>query len=459
MSRRPRDTYLTWLWGEGIMRYLIVFFVAAFAAFGSNAAFATDGYFSQGYGMKAAGMGGAATAMTDDAFGGANNPASMVWVGDRFDVGITWFRPIRKASRVGGTGMGATLDGSATSGRDNFLIPGFGYNKMLNPSMSLGVTVYANGGMDTDYPGGQIGAASVCPGFNPSGAPYNLLCGSGGLHMDLMQLVVAPTFAIKVNHKNSLGVAPLLAYQRFTMSGLQSFEGFSNNPTDVTNNGYDSGTGWGLRVGWLSKLTNRVSVGADYSTEIRMSKFDKYSGLFAEQGAFNIPENYSLGVAIKATPSVTIAADYERINYGDVKSVGNPSTNGGTTIADTLGCSDCRGFGWSNVNVIKLGVEYHYNPKLTLRAGYNHTNNPIQARDVTFNIIAPGVIENDVTVGFTYDLQHGSEITMAYMHAFNNSVTGNSLLNNFLPSSYGSVGQEKVQMYEDSLGIAWGKKF
>ena len=40
--------------------------------------FATDGYYPLGYGMKAKGMGGAATAMADDAFGGANNPASMV---------------------------------------------------------------------------------------------------------------------------------------------------------------------------------------------------------------------------------------------------------------------------------------------------------------------------------------------------------------------------------------------
>jgi long-chain fatty acid transport protein len=42
---------------------------------------ATNGYFSHGYGIKAKGMGGAATAMADDAFGGANNPASMVFAG------------------------------------------------------------------------------------------------------------------------------------------------------------------------------------------------------------------------------------------------------------------------------------------------------------------------------------------------------------------------------------------
>src|SRR5512147_989848 len=80
-----------------------------------GAAHATYGYFSHGYGMKAKGMAGAATAMTEDTFGGANNPASMVWVGSRMDVGVDWFSPKRKAERTGSSGTGAGMDGSVES--------------------------------------------------------------------------------------------------------------------------------------------------------------------------------------------------------------------------------------------------------------------------------------------------------------------------------------------------------
>jgi long-chain fatty acid transport protein len=48
--------------------------VAAVLATGS-AAWATDGYFPHGFGMKSKGMGGAAVATTDNAFSGINNPA------------------------------------------------------------------------------------------------------------------------------------------------------------------------------------------------------------------------------------------------------------------------------------------------------------------------------------------------------------------------------------------------
>ena len=437
---------------------------AAAMAFAPALAFATDGYFSHGYGMKAKGRGGAATAMATDAFGGANNPASMVWVGDRLDLGLDWFSPKRNAAR---TGSAAGIDAASTSGSDNFLIPEFGYNKMLNPDMSLGVTVYGNGGMNTDYPGGEIAAGSpVCGGFNPAPGPYNMLCGNGRLGVDLQQLIVAPTFAMKAAGRHSFGISPLFGYQRFKAEGLQGFQGFTPNPatfaTDnhLTNNGYDTSTGFGVRVGWMGRISDSISLGAAYATRMKMSKFDKYKDLFAEEGGFDLPSNFNAGVAFAATPKVTIAADFQRINYSDVKSVSNASTNTGNAVAGTgftvgsLGCTDCRGFGWQDVNVIKIGVEYQYNPALTLRAGYNHSDNPIQARDVTFNILAPGVVQDHVTAGFTYAVGKSSEITVAYMHAFKKSVSGPSLYNNVgVPA-----GNEKIEMYENSLGIAWGLK-
>ena len=424
------------------------------AALAPGMALATDGYFSHGYGMKGKGMAGAGMALAHDAFGGANNPATMVWAGDRFDVGLDWFSPNRDIAR---TGSAAGIDGAVKSDSNDFWIPEFGYNRMLNPRMSLGVTVYGNGGMNTNFPGGQIPAASACASFNPlgaGGAPFNMLCGTGPLGVDLIQLVVAPTVAYKINDNNSIGIAPLLGYQRFKAEGLQGFTGFSQDPTKLTNNGYDSATGYGVRIGWMGKLSDKVSLGAAYSTKIFMSKFDKYAGLFADQGDFDMPENYGVGVAFTPDSKWTIALDYKHIAYSGINSVGNPSTNFGPMPPNSLGPSNGRGFGWDDVNVLKLGIEYQYSSALTLRAGYDRTDNPIQARDVTFNMLAPGVVQDHYTLGFTYTLDDTNEITAAYMHAMENSVSGSSLFNIFgVPA-----GNETIRMHEDSFGIAWGHK-
>ena len=427
------------------------------------AAYATDGYFSHGYGMKAKGRGGASTAMTTDSFGGAVNPATMVFSGDRMDVGIDWFRPDRSASRTGSAGGAGFLDGSADGNEtSDFLIPEFGYNKMLNPNMSLGVTVYGNGGMNTDYKGGQLDQG-VCQGGAPTGVKVNLLCGTGNLGVDLSQLIIAPTFGWKFTPTQSIGVSPLLGYQRFKAYGLDAFSVISSDPAHLTNKGYDSTWGAGLRVGYFAQLTPAFALGAAYSTKIS-GKFGEYKGLFAEQGKFDIPENYNVGLAWKATPALTLALDWQHINYSKVKSVGNPSNQPGCapgfpagpgTGAACLGASDTSiGFGWGDVNAIKLGVEYQMSGNLLLRAGYNHSDNPIQSRDVTFNILAPGVVQDHMTLGFTYSVGAKSEITMAYMHAKKNSVSGPA--NN----PYFNVGgTETISLSEDSLGIAWGTRF
>jgi long-chain fatty acid transport protein len=415
---------------------------------------ATNGYFSHGYGMTAKGMGGASTAMAKDAMGGANNPASMAFVGDRMDIGIDWFSPERSAKREGG-GVPFSSDSDST----NFFIPEFGYNMMLGEKMSLGITVYGNGGMNTDYQ--STSAKTAC---GPGG---NFFCdvmggGSGGkVGVNLEQLIVAPTFAYKVNASNSIGVSPLFVYQRFSANGIEAFGALSSDPTHLTGTGHDSSTGWGVRLGWQGKVTDTVTLGATYSPKINMDKFKRYAGLFAEQGDFDIPMNWNLGVAFKATPALTVALDYQHIDYSGVKSISNSGLTGaGTTWSamipgdpTQLGASNGLGFGWSSVDVVKLGVEYKYNDALTLRAGINHGDNPIKSGEQTFNILAPGVVTDHYTLGATYAVTKDSEITVAYMHAQEESVTGAT------SAYFGAGGTETIKMYQNSLGIAYGMKF
>lgn len=405
-------------------------------------AWATDGYFSHGYGMQAKGRGGVATAYSDNAFGGANNPASMAFVGNRLDVGVDVFSPRRSASR---TGFGPGLDGSVSSNSTVFAIPEFGYNHALSDQLALGVTVYGNGGMNTNYPGGQQ---------NCGGGPANLLCGSGSLGVDLAQLIVAPTLAYKFVDRQAIGIAPLLTYQRFKASGLQAFAGtpgLSANPGAVTNNGYDSSTGVGVRIGYVAELAPSFSIGLAYATRVKMGKFSRYAGLFAEQGGFDLPENYNAGFKWVAARGLTIGADFQRINYSKVNSVGDQSL-----VPAQLGSNNGPGFGWTNVNVIKLGVDYAASAKWIVRAGYNHCDNPVTSANVTFNILAPGVVQDHLTLGATRQLVRG-ELTLAYMHAFSGSVSGPSILPVF--SGGQPFGTERLQMQQNSFGIAWGRHY
>jgi long-chain fatty acid transport protein len=320
---------------------------------------------------------------------------------------------------------------------------------MLRSDLSLGVSVYGNGGMNTTYPQGN---------FNCGAGPANMLCGSGTLGVDLMQLVVAPTVAYKLNDQHAVGVALLLGYQRFKAQGLQAFDNapgfppFTSAPGSVTNNGYDSSTGVGIRVGWQGRLTDQVTLGAAYAPKMNMGRFDKYKGLFAGNGDFDIPAHYSVGVAFMPTPAWTVALDVGRIEYSGVPAVGNPSAN-----AAPLGAPNGPGFGWRDIDEYKLGVAWKLSDAWTLRAGYNRSDNPITAADVTFNILAPGVMKDHYTAGFTYALDKNRDITGAAMVARRQSVTGPSLFNAVLGA--GAAGNETIRMRETSFGITFGWRF
>lgn len=394
-------------------------------------AHATDGYFSHGYGIKAKGMGGAATAMAQDAFAGANNPASAAFVGGRMDLGADLFMPDREMSR---TGTGGMLDTSVRSGKRQFLIPEFGYNQTLSSDMTAGVTVYGNGGMNTTYPGGQL---------NCGQGPANALCGSGELGVDLIQLVVAPTVAFKLNPQHSIGVSPLLVYQAFKAYGLEGFSQMSVDAGKLTGSGYSYSSGIGLRLGYMGQLSDSVSVGASYSPKVNMGRFKEYAGLFANGGDFDIPENLSVGVAVKATSNLTLAADYQRIGYGDVPAIGNAATTG------PLGGSPGGGFGWKNIDVFKLGAQWQMGPQLTLRAGYTRSDNPVTSANITPNILAPGVMKSHFTLGATHAMSKDTELSWSFMYAPRVKVTGPSMLG----------GTESVSMRQTALGVQWAKTF
>jgi long-chain fatty acid transport protein len=398
----------------------------ALAGIALPAAHATDGYFQPGFSVKANGMGGVGIALPQDALAAATNPAGMALIGNRVDGGLSLFRPDREAK----------INGTTYSGNDqqNFIIPEIGANYMINPTMSAGVSLYGNGGMNSGY-------------SNIGGSMTGLANGAG---VDLQQMFISPSFAWRVTPTQTIGVAVNLVHQTFRANGLGAFSMASQSPSNLTDNGHDSSNGVGVRIGWIGELAPGFSLGATYQPKTHMSKFSKYSGLFADSGSFDIPANYGIGFAWKTGP-LTVAGDVERILYSDVSAIGNTST---TFLQNPLGAPNGPGFGWKNITVVKLGVAYAVDQALTVRAGWNHSDNPVTSQNVFFNTIAPGVIKDHLTLGMTYAVSNTMEVSADYIHAFKSDVTGN-----LAPPPYGPGGTEDLSMSQNTLGVSVGWKF
>jgi len=102
---------------------------------------------------------GAGAALPQDTLTIATNPAGLVAVGHRSDIGVELFVPDREAYIRGNAfGPDQRFDGNGT---EYFLIPELGHSHLVCDDLAVGFAVYGNGGMNTDYGGGEVSAASA----------------------------------------------------------------------------------------------------------------------------------------------------------------------------------------------------------------------------------------------------------------------------------------------------------
>jgi len=412
---------------------------------------ATNGYFSHGYGIKYKSLAGAGAALALGPIATATNPGAMAFVGTGYDISLSIFNPNRQYTVTGqptektDSEKACPLDlfglapGTVSSDSQVFFIPSLAGNWTLNEdeTMFLGVAVFGNGGMNTNYPTATFDPKGMFDDTSPTG-------------VDLSQLFLAPTFSFTLAEIHGLGISPILAWQRFEANGLAGFGkmGLSSDPAKLTNNKHDSGFGAGLRVGYLGELLDFASFGASYQTRIDMAELSDYAGLFAEQGDFDIPANWTAGFMMGFT-GMGMAFDVQQVLYSDIASVANPLLP--NLDESRLGDAKGPGFAWRDVTTYKIGAWYMNNAGWMFRAGYSQADQPIPSSDVLFNILAPGIIEKHLTLGISKPVSDEKELNISISRAFSNTVSG--------PNPLEMPGQQTIELkmdqWEFGVGLSW----
>jgi long-chain fatty acid transport protein len=484
---------------------------------GPATAFATNGYFAHGWGTKSKAMAGVATALPQDTLVSATNPAGMAFLGNRLDIGVAFFNPSPRGYEAnpdfatgpypGGpdnfpTG-GFVTPGEFDSDSDWFLIPSIGYNYDINDRASVGVSIYGNGGMNTDYsnavwenfavapnqrvaivgdqqlplfdfstgqpmpitdpnitqvpiPGGGGGLAPVVNG-NPGG----FLTATGPTGVNLEQLFIEVPFTFKIGDgKQAFGIAPVFAVQSFEAEGLQPFRAASVNPDKVTNNGKDWSYGFGVHFGWYGEVTEQLALGLSYRTKMWMTDFDEYSGLFADGGNFDIPAMFNFGLAYKLQPNLTVAFDYQHIFYNEIDSIANsndldltPCFNAGPKPSYCLGAKAGLGFGWDSMDVLKLGARWDQSEKWSFMGGVSYNSDLLKTDEqALFNILTPATVRWHLTLGATYKHNPKNEFNISFAYMPETTVDGTS-------PSITQTQTGSLYMEQKDIEISWSHRF
>lgn len=431
--------------------------VAVSTLFTASVAQATNGYFSHGFSTKEKGLAGAGVAYSQDALAAATNPAGMAFVGERMDIGLALFNPSDRSYTLTGTPtypapgdpantpnttVNAAPGEKVLSDNDFFLIPQIAYNWQLDSDSAVGISVYGNGGMNTEYPAEAT----------PFGAGT---FGAGTTGVNLEQLFINISLAKKNSAGHAVGASLIVAGQRFATQGLENFAGFSTDPSNLSGNRHSTSMGAGFKLGYQGAITNDLHVGVSYQSKISMGEFDEYKGLFAEGGGLDIPSTTIVGLAYDVGASSKLVFDVQRINYSEVDSIANPVQNlfacMGGDPSFCLGGSNGAGFGWEDMTVYKLGYELEAGGNI-YRFGYSTTDQPIPESQTLFNILAPGVMEEHYTFGMTMPVGKNQEFNFAAMIAPSSSVKGANPFD-------GGQTQIELEMEQKEIQVGWAWKY
>ena len=173
--------------------------------------------------------------------------------------------------------------------------------------------------------------------------------------------------------------------------------------------------GGGFRVGLVYSLTDTLDVGFGYTSPQWLETWKFYTrtpdGLPRTLSLkAQLPAIYSWGIAWRGIDRLTLATDLRYFDYKNASLFGTPVRNGG--------------LGWDSAFVVGAGADYQLTDRVAVRAGYQYNTNPLASTSTLFNIQAPAILQNTVTVGTTLNLTEALGFSVGYAYGFQNSITG-----------------------------------
>lgn len=364
-------------------------------------------------------MAGASTATGVDALGALYwNPATISGL-PRSEV------VIGAALMLPDIHLSSTFQGTSGDTRsDSGLVPMTGLGLVYQPPESnltygLAINTLAAGGVN--YPGDVQ---------NPVLAPTGPIAGLfllGPQAASLMVLSIEPSVSYRVSDRLAVGLGPMIDVS--SVSFDPAFFGPPSSPGVLPPplgppfqfpTGSHSRPFWGggFRLGTTYQAMEHVTAGFSYTSPQWFETWefnarDASGNPLTFATGFSLPQIFSTGLAYGGIDRLLLAADVRWLDYRTTKLLGQPVIQGGA--------------GWDSIWAVALGGRYQISPRLSGQLGYVYNQNPVPTTQAFFNSQLPLVTEHAVTLGGYFQMNEWIGISAAYVHGFNNSITGSLL--------------------------------
>jgi long-chain fatty acid transport protein len=391
----------------------IVPFVMATLGFASGVG--AQGIVIPGAGPVNRSMGGAGVAAPLDAAGALLwNPASITGLEtSEFVIGLEFLYLDTNIGSAVDVAPGVTFAGETRSDSGVGILPtvAVAFRNEDSP-WTFGLGLFSIGGFSMNLP-----ASPLAPPTNPVLSPT---FGGGSVYSKLAVLQLVPTAALQVTDRLSIGLAPTIA---IADAALDPNLWTTPNLDGSYPNGTHSRTNWGLgfQVGIYYEMENGWHFGASYKSPQWLEEFAFYSedsdgNPRTDRLNVDYPAIISAGAAYYGLARTVWAIDVRYVDYANTQLFGDPAgfdENGAAT-----------GLGWESVLSVATGVQYQLTDALSLRCGYTFSENPIPDESTFYNLGSTAIYKHIVSVGASWRITCRTSLSIAYLKAFENSISG-----------------------------------
>jgi long-chain fatty acid transport protein len=377
-----------------------------------------------GFGPVQDSMGGVGVGATLDASSILSNPAGIADLGQRLDVGFSYFKPtVSYDATASMPGFGLVANDGATidSDRGGSPIPAIAYVRPITDALSVGVGVFGVAGMGVDYQSNLYSSPTLT---------------------SYLQGRVTPGVAYKLMEGLSVGLTAniMMAQMKYDVASA-----FGQAEHDTA-----SSIGIGATVGVKYSPVKIVTLGAAYETKSSFQDFSFDVPGGTDKLAFDQPQSFTVGASVTPIETLILAADVQWINWSDTMGENLPEyTNVTTSMPFNMN--------WSDQTVIKLGAQLTPMKGLDLRAGYNYGKMPLDKDRAFENMAFPAVAEHHITAGVGYQFSDKLAFNIAGMYALEAELSG---ANPNPPPPYGDgqgIGSytTKMSQFEIDFGATY----
>ena len=279
--------------------------------------------------------------------------------------------------------------------------------KVADSRWSYGLGIMAIGGSAVNYP-----ASTTNPILLQQ--PYGL--GQLAASVDIYQ--IAPTVAYQLSEHWSFGVSPTITMGKLYADPLFLGPAYGGEwPAGI---GTRYVWGGGCQAGLYCTTDSCWQFGAAVASPQWMEPFRYKSISVAGEPVsvsydLNYPAVASVGAAYTGFERWLIGVNVRYFDYADT-----PGFN-------AAGCNpdgSLKGLGWNSIMAVAVGVQRQVNDRLTLRCGYCFNEDPISTDVVQYNVASPLITQHTVHIGASCTIPGDWIASVAYTHAFENTVTG-----------------------------------